>query len=702
MTRSYTQRSSLTTADLQQRMLRIYDHLYANASVRTGSAIAIEIGKILHVASYIENQRPGLLAEEQFQLPAFKFDSNTLKQIGRGEIGACGEVAKRVQLQFCRMNEAWHLYEATTHINLKDTDLAYTCGELSGLIVSDKNRDVFGDALEVFRGQWAKRAGGQFFTDQHVTSLAMTLLDFDPRRGDDLVDLCAGTGGFLLAGLNHIHELLEQSGEVVESEFAALASSSLKGQEVDPEVREVANSTLTSRLGIVDHQIVALGDSLKIDTFSSKNPAQIRYANHRCVATNPPFGTKITIKDEGLLKHYELALLGARDTTTVAQSKISRRAPDILFLEQNIKLLQPGHGRLAIVVPYQILSGPQTCFVRQWLLRQAEILAVIDLPADTFQPHTGTKGSLLVVKRRSVPLENLDQVQDNPIFMSMPRWIGHDRRGNPVYRRNADGTSTGEILSDFTAVKEAFNAFLEGGDVVAAHPESFQVDYREICKDHLLRLNASFHKPNHSITHHTSPQLVPSETSDWEYVFLRDVVKKIFYPGRFKRNYTDFYSDAVPFLGGSNISQLLIVTDKWLRHDDPHLEELKVRAGWVLITRSGSTGIVSSVPQAWDGYAISEHVIRIVPDEEKINPAYLYAFLKTEFAQILLSKGVFGSVIDEINPDFIGAIKVPVPRSSAILDNINETITKAQTARDLAIGLLNEAVADLNYRLMLQ
>ena len=50
--------------------------------------------------------------------------------------------------------------------------------------------------------------------------------------------------------------------------------------------------------------------------------------------------------------------------------KITFRAPDILFLEQNVKLLIPGEGRLSIVLPYQILSGPQTLFVRTWLLKK--------------------------------------------------------------------------------------------------------------------------------------------------------------------------------------------------------------------------------------------------------------------------------------------------------------------------------------------
>ena len=63
-----------------------------------------------------------------------------------------------------------------------------------------------------------------------------------------------------------------------------------------------------------------------------------------------------------------------------------------------------------------------------------------------------------------------------------------------------------------------------------------------------------------------------------------------------------------------NRSQLMCDTN--FAKDDPNINQLQVREGWILVTRSGSTGIVSSVPKAWDGFAISEHVIRIIPDEK--------------------------------------------------------------------------------------
>ncbi len=681
-------RRRIGTAELQQRIINIYNHLYANGSTRTPAGICAEVGKILHVALFLE--------ENKNRVPAFDYNQLEARSLLAGDGLFTSSIPDDVREWFHEMNDAWKLYGEGTSINVDDFDVRYICSQLNGIVVSDRNRDVFGDALEIFRSQWVKRTGGQFFTDQRVTSLAMALLDFDPRNGDDLVDICAGTGGFLLAGLNHIEELLREDGRgsVSEVDVVSLATKALKGQEVDTDVCDIANATLLARLGTVHCPIVTVSDSLRLGT-SGDGGSFLQFNSHLCAASNPPFGTKITIKDPEVLRRFDLAYqLGGNRTILDNDTKfVTPRAPDILFLEQNIRLLKPGWGRLAIVLPYQILSGPQTLFVREWLIKHAQIQAVIDLPPETFQPHTGTKASLVVVKRRSEPLTALDQIKNEPVFVSMPRWIGHDRRGNPVYRRTEEGQLTDQILSDFEQVRKAFEAFQRREEPSLSHPQSFQIRSEAIIRDPLLRMNALFHRPlpigirqGTTITHE----------SPWRTVRLADVVERIFYPGRFKRNYVDYFPGAVPFLGGSNISQLDVTTDKWLHPDDKHIESLRVSAGWLLITRSGSTGIISSVPEAWDGYAMSEHIIRIIPDPTKLNPYYLQAFLRSGHGQTILAKGVFGSVIDEITPEFIGDIGVPIPSSPDFLSEVIATMCSAEQARQIAIQMTNEAIERLN------
>jgi predicted RNA methylase len=648
------------TVDLQARIGKIYDHMYANSPVRTPDGISREVGKLLHAVMWHE--------ESTGQRPAFVFSSRELKNLESEQSFFTSGIPHQFRSWYVEMNKRWRIYEPDSTIILSDSDLRFCAAQLNGIIVSDRNRDVIGDALEIFRSSWSKQVGGQFFTDQRVTRLAMDILEFSPENGDDLVDICAGTAGFLLAGLNHIRARVTD-----ESEIVAIAQKSLLGQEVDESVAAIANSTLNARLGDRVSTLVATGDSL------NELSGNLRLDSHRCVATNPPFGTKITIKDPAILRNYDLASLNSRGRST---RTVSPKPPDILFLERNIRLLKPGEGRLAIVLPYQILSGPQTTYVRRWLLAQAHILAVIDLPAVTFQPHTGTKTSLLVVKRRNEPLDDISEMEKELIFFSIPKWIGHDRRGNPVYERDIEGNITASILSDMEVVADAWESYRLGGDPGEVHDSSWIGSSDDIVGDPLLRLNALYNLPGCA-----DVPAIPRTG----VVRLGDVVDRIFYPGRFKRYYVSQSPEAIPFLGGASISQLLLTTSKWIAANSPHAEDLRVREGWILVTRSGSTGIISSVPKAWDGFAISEHVIRIVPNEAKLPSGYLQAYLRSLEGQAQLTRGVFGSVIDEISPEYIAGLQIPVP-SPELLDSISLEMNRAEELRQDSIARFETAL----------
>ena len=49
-------RAEARRPSFEERIRRIYDHLYANAAVRTPSAIAAEVGKLLRSAAFVEGQ----------------------------------------------------------------------------------------------------------------------------------------------------------------------------------------------------------------------------------------------------------------------------------------------------------------------------------------------------------------------------------------------------------------------------------------------------------------------------------------------------------------------------------------------------------------------------------------------------------------------------------------------------------------------
>lgn len=661
-------------APVQGRVSKIYDHLYANAPVKTPSAIAYEFGKIAHACLFIEQENGGA--------PAFPCSPKEQKQIERGDTVLIPEIASRVKTAFSRMCSSWKLYQDDPSIGVNDFDVAYTASLIGDLQLSDPRSDLIGDIFEIIRSQFAKEKGGQFFTDPQVTHLAMKLLQFDPLGGDDLVDICAGTGGFLLAGMSHLEERVKGETSLSASDIITKA---FHGLEIDPEASRAANGTIRARFGNQVGEVVATRDALNITADESEN--KVSFGKHLCVATNPPFGTKITVKDPMVLQMFELARFSKRGVST---SKLHPQAPDTLFLEQNLKLLVPEIGRLAIVVPYQLLSGPQASRIRQWLICNATIRAVIDLPADTFQPHTGTKGALLVVSRRAEPLQELSQAAGETIFMSAPEHVGHDRRGHAIYLREPDGRLSSEILTDFPEVASAYESYLKKEDPKKAHSNSFVTIMGDVLASPLMNLNASYHLRS------AGADFVP-KNNNIKFQPLGELVREIFFPGRFKRNYVPAsHPGAVPFMGGAGITEFIETGRKWISPDDPNLSKLAVRSGWLLVTRSGTTGIVSTVPSSWDGYALSEHVIRIIPKPEMVDAGYLYAVLSSAYGQAYLRRGVFGSVIDEISPEYLAALPVPLPNETMTIQKIGEAMMKAECERASAMEVFRRSVSAVN------
>ena len=70
---------------------------------------------------------------------------------------------------------------------------------------------------------------------------------------------------------------------------------------------------------------------------------------------------------------------------------------EVLFIELFLKLVKPG-GRIAVVLPDGPFSNRPFRYVRAWLLRHAEISAIISLPRNIF-PATAAKTNVLLARR---------------------------------------------------------------------------------------------------------------------------------------------------------------------------------------------------------------------------------------------------------------------------------------------------------------
>ena len=168
------------------------------------------------------------------------------------------------------------------------------------------------------------------------------------------------------------------------------------------------------------------------------------------IVSNPPFGAKIPIDDEEILSQYDLAAVWDKDKEGVWSIRVDNhnnrilqksQPPEVLFIERALQLLKPGTGRMAMVIPNGILNNPGNAYIRNWILKRAQILAIVDMQRDLFQPKNDTQTSMVLMRR--LDTNEVAEAEatglDYPVFMAVAEKIGHDKRGNVIYRRTADG-----------------------------------------------------------------------------------------------------------------------------------------------------------------------------------------------------------------------------------------------------------------------
>ena len=124
---------------------------------------------------------------------------------------------------------------------------------------------------------------------------------------------------------------------------------------------------------------------------------------------------------------------------TQTSELVTSRAPEVLFIERCWQFLRHG-GRMGIVLPNAILGAPGLADVREWILKNCKIIASVSLHPDTFQPRNGTQTSVLILQKKTPEeIEISDDKLNYDIFFGIIDKIGHDKRGNPIFKRDNDG-----------------------------------------------------------------------------------------------------------------------------------------------------------------------------------------------------------------------------------------------------------------------
>lgn len=349
-----------------------------------------------------------------------------------------------------------------TTIDLKPTVVAYVVSQLQGYSLLASPVDVKGVAYEEIVGSNLRGDRGEFFTPRNACRMAVTMLN--PQPHERIVDPSAGTGGFLITAMNHAVQQIEaeersQWGDPTrgtDEERQELyrrrqeyLSTMVHGLDLNPGLVRAAKMNMVMNNdgsgGLWQANTLA-----NPRTWHPEAAARVRLGSFDCVVANPPFGANIVIDDELILEQFELAAIWDHEEDGVWAPRVDKHGapvlqksqpPEILFIERCVQLLKPGTGRFALVIPNGILNNPALGYVRSWLLANTQILAVVDMARELFQPKNDTQTSMVIARRLSAEERAAAGTKglEYPIFMAVTERVGHDKRGNVLYRRTEDG-----------------------------------------------------------------------------------------------------------------------------------------------------------------------------------------------------------------------------------------------------------------------
>lgn len=328
--------------------------------------------------------------EHRFQIPEgchWRGIRETPASVGTALMHAMQEIERTNPDTLYRVfgSADWGNREKFTDEMLKDLIEGFSSIHLGN---NDVSTDILGDAYEYLVGKFAdvtrRNKAGEFYTPRSVVRMMVEILD--PQEGESIYDPACGTGGMLLAAIDHV----KRSGGDPRIFFGKIY-----GQEKNLTTSAVARMNLVLH-GIEDFQIVR-EDTLRNPAFTDGAGG---LATFDCVIANPPF----SLEDWGR-EIWENDPWGRAKYGLPPDSY-----GDYAFVQHMIaSMAQGGNSRMAVVLPQDALfrKGAEGN-IRKALLKEDLIETVIGLAPNLFY-GTGLAGCVMVLRSKK-PAERRKKV----------------------------------------------------------------------------------------------------------------------------------------------------------------------------------------------------------------------------------------------------------------------------------------------------
>ena len=644
-------------SELKAVFRRILNTLYANTKIQRREKLGNEMMKLIFSKLRDETtyaNRP----------PAFRVEA--------GEDPAA--VLDRIRTLFHRVRqelESDGIFTPHEDITLDAKSVAWVVGQLERGSLTLTDTDVVGDAFEVFSESNFVGEKGEFFTPRGVVHIAVALADPGPRT--TICDPACGSGGFLIHAMKYVWDKMQEDPEwqgvsnLLEQK-RRLAEQTFFGIDKETDLVKIAKAHMA---------IAGDGRSNIVHENTLHRPADFegpakavfvkrgKLRQFDLVLTNPPYGTKTKVLAEDAA-HFALghSNLAWEDGRWKGAGNAVKRDPYVLFVERSLDMVRNG-GTLGIVLPETVFHAPSRQRLRDFILRGNSLRAVVSIPHNAFRPHCNAKTCLLLVDK-NIP-------QQDTVIMANPQEMGHDLKGNPLYR-----PGTRELWDDLAVVLQEiqdpddpanrYTFRVDWNDVDAdilvpgyyqgiRHPPDLPAGRRAVRLGHLWQAGVIQHWDGHG-----SPPASEKGRGTVPYIRVKDIVNWELY-----RNPLDFITDEL-----------------WTQMTTGTKKEVP-REGDVIFVRRGSyrIGTVAMASPRDDKLLLTREllVLRVVEGSQydglTITPFYLLALLSSPFVQKQMRHLVFmDTTLPNIGDRWKDLI-LPVHQDSAHMEQHSALVEQA-------------------------
>lgn len=558
------------------------------------------------------------------------------------------------------------VFEPDSELELDADSILYIDERLSHLDLGNMQRDVIGDAYELFMGSAVKGQFGQFFTPKNAADLLVSLVN--PKPGEDVLDLACGAGGFLASAAAHVQASSPQT------DMTDYSSRHLFGVDKDLFLSRLARIRLASAYQTTGN--IACADSL----VWSKDSIPFADKQFDVILTNPPFGSNISAGSEETLRRFVLAKkYRCRGDKYIPSDAVNNSvAPQVVFFEQCFNLLKNG-GRLGIVIPESMISSRKYGYVTHYLLEHSQLKAIVGMPEALFK--TSGRGGTHT-KTCLVYLEKKEPVSKEQVFFAAEaKWCGHDSRGREIPN------------DDLPTIQESWVRYQRGN----------LTDESELgCVADLKGLNGAILAPR-SFTC-TLGVSIEDKSDSYSFVTLGQLIDN----GVIEASTGDevgkleYGTGNVPFIRTSDVANWRVAADSKHKISEKTYEALKtkqdVQVGDILMVKDGGylIGTCAIITELDTKIVYQSHIykFRVKNNEFGITPQYLLAVLSSNYLRSQIeAKTCTLDIINSLGNRHRELI-IPIPKDKHLLQSISDAVAlsveRSVESRKLAASALTK------------